>query len=220
MEFSAEFLVSQLPKLLDGLVVTIGISAGAIVLSFVGAVLGGAVRAYRIPIVNALVFGFVEIIRNTPFPVQLFFLYYGLPEIGITISGTSAGVLGLTLLGTAYGTENFRASFEAVPREPVVAAHSLGLSRRDVFLRVELPIAARIAIRPAMNTAILIAKDSSILYMISVHELTYTAVNIVGVTYRAMEMFAALGVAYLGLVILMAAGASIYERHLRLSLTV
>jgi polar amino acid transport system permease protein len=75
-------------------------------------------------------------------------------------------------------------------------------------------------VRPLTNTAILILKDSSILYLISVHELTYTAINTIAVTYRTFEMFVALGFIYLALVVLMAAGAALYERRLQLSLTV
>lgn len=220
MEFSVDFLLGQLPNLWKGFVLTIGISAVAIVLSLVGGVLGGAARAYRVPVLNQIIIGYVELIRNTPFAVQLFFLYFGLPGLGLTLPGVTCGAMALTLLGAAYCIENFRGGFEAVPREPVVAALSLGMSRRDVFLRIQLPIAIRISARPVTNTAILVLKDSSILYLISVHELTYTAVNIIAVTYRTLEMFAVLGVTYLALVILMALGAGFYERHLRLSVTV
>jgi len=220
LDFSVDFLITQLPNLWKGLLLTIGISAVAIVLSLVGGLVCGAARAYRVPVVNQLLIAYVELFRNTPFAVQLFFIYFGLPNLGITLSGVVCGGLALTLLGTAFCIENFRAAFEAVPRDPVVAATSLGLSRRDVFLRVTLPMAVRIAVRPLTNTAILILKDSSVLYLISVHELTYTAVNTIAVTYRALEMFTALGVIYLGIVILMAAGAALYERRLRLSLTV
>lgn len=199
---------------------TLIVSVAAIMLSLVGGIFGGAVRAYRLPIVSLVIGGYVELIRNTPFAVQLFFLYFGLPGIGITLSGIACGVIALTLLGTAYFIENFRAAFEAVPREPVIAAHSLGMSRIEVFLKIEVPIAIRIAIRPVANTAILILKDSSILYLISVQELTYTAVNIIASTYRAFEMFVVLGVVYLSLVILMAIGAWVYQRYLRLDLTV
>lgn len=220
MTFNLDFLLAQLPFLWKGLLLTVGISAVAIALSLVGGLVGGAVRAYRLPYLSRFVGAFVEVVRNTPFAVQLFFLFFGLPNLGITLSGVTCGILSLTLFGTAYCIENFRAAFEAIPREPIVAANSLALSRRDVFLLVEVPIAIRIAVRPVTNTAILVLKDSSILYLISVHELTYTAVNIIAVTYRALEMFVVLGVVYLGLVIAMAVGSWAYERHLRLSLTV
>jgi polar amino acid transport system permease protein len=220
MTFSLEFLLSQLPNLWGGLLLTVGISAVAIALSLVGGLCGGALRAYRVPLANEFLIGYVELFRNTPFAVQLFFVYFGLPELGIVLPGVAAGALALTLLGTAFCIENFRAAFEAIPRDPVAAAHSLGMSRRDIFFLISLPIAIRIAVRPLTNTAILILKDSSILYLISVHELTYTAINTIAVTYRTFEMFVALGFIYLALVVLMAAGAALYERRLQLSLTV
>jgi polar amino acid transport system permease protein len=220
MGFDVGFIEAQLPALAEGALITFVVSALAILLSLVGGLTGGAFRAYRIPVLSRLIEVYVELIRNTPFAVQLFFLYFGLPNLGITMSGIVCGTLALTLFGTAYAIENFRAAFEAVPRDPLNAASALGMNGLDVFLLIRLPIAVRTAVRPVANTAILILKDSSVLYLISVHELTYSAVNIIAVTFRALEMFTVLGVVYLGAVIAMAAAASFYERRLRLSVTV
>ena len=113
--FDWSFIWDNWDALLWGLVRTLKVSAIAIVGAFVIGVLGGAARAYRVPVVSQLAAIYVEVIRNTPILVQIFFLFFGLPQIGITLDAFTVAWLAVMIWGGAYNTENFRAGFEAVP---------------------------------------------------------------------------------------------------------
>jgi polar amino acid transport system permease protein len=175
----------------------------------IGLVLGAA-RAHRIPVVNQLTVVYVEIIRNTPILVQIFFLYYGLPalpdsfpgagENGIQLSLYTVGWLSITIWGAAFMAENFRAGFEAVPVRLREAGYALGFTPLKTFFNVTLPIGGRIALPSTINTSISVFKNTSLLFAIGYAELTYYAYNIQANTFRTFEMFSALAVIYLAIV--------------------
>jgi His/Glu/Gln/Arg/opine family amino acid ABC transporter permease subunit len=211
--FDPGFLFHHLDDLGAGLLRTLTISvigmAGALV---VGMALG-AVSAMRVPVARQLITLYVEAFRNTPLLVQIFFLYFALPEAGLQLSSFTVGWLSLLLWGGAYNVENFRAGFEAVEGGYVEACRALGFPRPAAFRLVTLPLGARIALPSVTNTLISVFKNSSFMVAISYPELTETAVNIVAVTFRTFEMFLAIGVIYLGLVWLMSLGAGAIERR-------
>ncbi|GIH21675.1 amino acid ABC transporter permease [Rugosimonospora africana] len=212
--FQPGFLVHHLGELGTGLLRTLGISvigmAGALV---VGVVLG-ALAALRIPVLRQLIAVYVEVFRNTPLLVQIFFLYFALPETGLRLGGFTVGWLSLLLWGGAYNVENFRAGFEAVQDGYVEACRALGFGRLAAFREVTLPLGLRIALPSVTNILISVFKNSSFMVAISYPELTETAVNIVAVTFRVFEMFLAIGVVYLALVWLMSLGTQALERRL------
>jgi len=194
------YLEEHWRELLDALVNTLEVSAIAIVgVFFIGLVLGAA-RAHRIPVVSQLAAVYVEVIRNTPILVQLFMLFYGLPQIGIRLDVFTVAWLSVMIWGGAYNTENFRAGFLAVPYRYREAGLALGFSRFRTFLNVTLPIGGRIAIPPSINTYIAVLKNTSLLYVISFAELTYTAYQINAATLQTTETFFVLGVTYLVIV--------------------
>ena len=211
--FDPGFVVDHLGELGTGLLRTLEISAiGMAGALLVGAGLG-AVSALRIPVARQLITVYVEVFRNTPLLVQIFFLYFALPDAGMQLSGFTVGWLSLLLWGGAYNLENFRAGFEAVEGGYVEACRALGFPRLAAFRHVNLPLGARIALPSVTNTLISVFKNSSFMVAISYPELTETAVNIVAVSFRTLEMFAAIGVIYLGLVWLMSLGAGAIERR-------
>ncbi|MFK3979567.1 amino acid ABC transporter permease [Micromonospora sp. NPDC050397] len=211
--FDPGFLVEHLDELAAGLVRTVAISAigmaGALV---VGALLG-AVSAFRVPVARQLVRAYVEVFRNTPLLVQIFFLYFALPEIGLRLDAFTVGWLSLLLWGGAYNVENFRAGFEAVEHGYVEACRALGFPPLAAFRQVAFPLGWRIALPSVTNTQISVFKNSSFMIAISYPELTETAVNIVAVSFRVFEMFLAIGVIYLGLVWLMSLATRAVERR-------
>jgi polar amino acid transport system permease protein len=212
--FKLGFLFDHLGEIGAGLLRTLEISvigmAGALA---VGIVLG-ALAALKIPVVRQLIAVYVELFRNTPLLVQIFFLFFALPEIGFQLDGFTVGWLSLLLWGGAYNVENFRAGFEAVEGGYVEACRALGFPRLAAFREVVFPLGTRIALPSVINILISIFKNSSFMVAISFPELTETAVNIVAVTFRVFEMFLALGVIYLGLVWLLSWGAQVVERRL------
>ena len=211
-----QFVRDNFDALLAGLGRTLGVSAIAIVGAFfIGAILGAA-RAHRVPVVNQLAAVYVEVIRNTPILVQIFMLFFALPQIGITLEPFTVAWLSVMLWGGAFNTENFRAGFEAVPYRYREAALALGFGRVRTFLNVTLPIGGRIALPSSINTYIAVLKNTALLYVISYPELTKTAYDINGTTLQTLETFFVLGVVYLTLVWTLSALIRLLESHLAL----
>ena len=211
--FEWGFVFDHLGELGHGLVRTLEISAIGMAGSLlVGLVLGGF-AALRIPVVRALIRGYVELFRNTPLLVQIFFLYFALPDIGIRLSGFTVGWVSLTLWGGAYNVENFRAGYEAVESGYVEACRALGFGRLPAFRQINVPLGWRIALPSVTNTLVSVFKNSSFMIAISYPELTETAVNLVAVTFRVFELFLVIGVMYLALVWLMSLGAQALEHR-------
>jgi His/Glu/Gln/Arg/opine family amino acid ABC transporter permease subunit len=211
--FEPDFVFHHLGELGTGLLRTIGISAIGMAGSVAVGVVLGALCALRIPVVHQLIQVYVEVFRNTPLLVQIFFLYFALPSIGLQLGGFTVGWLSLLLWGGAYNVENFRAGFEAVEGGYVEACRALGFPRLAAFRQVTLPLGWRIALPSVTNILISVFKNSSFMIAISYPELTETAVNIVAVTFRVFEMFLAIGIIYLGLVWLMSLGTQAIERR-------
>jgi His/Glu/Gln/Arg/opine family amino acid ABC transporter permease subunit len=210
------FLSENWEVLLRGLGRTLLVSAIAIAGAFIiGAVLGAA-RAHRIPVVSQLAAIYVEVIRNTPILVQIFFLYFALPQIGIRFDAFTVAWLSVTIWGGAFNTENFRAGFEAVPFRFREAGLALGFGRLATFANVTLPIGGRIALPSSINTYIAVLKNTALLYVISYQELTTTALQINALTLETLETFTVLGVVYLILVWTLSALIRMLESHLAL----
>lgn len=147
----------------------------------------------------ALVTGYVELIRNTPFLVQLFFIYFGLPAIGIRLDPISAAILAMTLNMAAYTTEIVGAGLDAVPPGQREAARALGLKPAQVFVKVVLPQALKV-IFPALTSQIVIMMlESAVVSQIAVPELTFEADMIQARTFRAFETYFVVTLVYLAL---------------------
>jgi His/Glu/Gln/Arg/opine family amino acid ABC transporter permease subunit len=211
-----EFVRENHEDLRDGLVETLKISAIAIAGSVViGAVLGAA-RAHRIPVISQLAAIYVEVIRNTPILVQIFMLFFALPQVGVTLEPFTVAWLAVMVWGGAFNTENFRAGFEAVPFRYREAALALGFGRIRTFLNVTLPIGGRISLPSSINTYIAVLKNTALLYVISYPELTKTAYDINAATLQTLETFFVLGVVYLTLVWTLSGLIRLLESHLAL----
>ena len=229
--FEWSFIWDNRSQLWEGFKNTMKAGAIGIVIAYgIGLVLG-AVRAHRIPVLSQLAGVYVEVIRNTPILVQIFFLYFGLTAVpeeifgfslpgvgenGIQVETFTVAWLAITIWGGAFMTENFRAGFEAVPRRLREAGYALGFSPLKTFLNVTLPIGGRIALPSTINTSISVLKNTSLMLVIGYPELTSVASNIQAITFRTFEMFAALAVAYLVIVWTLSALIRVLERRLAL----
>jgi len=163
---------SLLPLLLRGAGMTIALSCFAMILA-VSLGLGLAVaRVYGSRLVVWPVITFIEIIRGTPLLIQLFIIFYGLPTIGIRLSPCWAAVIGLGVNYSAYEAENYRAGIQSIPKGHHDAATALGLSRSQTIRRIVLPQAVRLVIPPVTNDFIALLKDSSLVSVITMVELT------------------------------------------------
>jgi polar amino acid transport system permease protein len=194
------FVSENQAELFDAFLRTLEVAAYAIAGASVIGVALGAARAYRLPVVSQVTAVYVEVIRNTPILVQIFMIFYGLPELGVTLDPFTVACVSVLLWGGAFNAENFRAGFEAVPPRYREAALALGLGPWRAFLHVTLPIGARIALPSSINTSISVVKNTSLMYVIGYAELTTTALNISNLTLETPEALTVLAVVYLGVV--------------------
>jgi polar amino acid transport system permease protein len=214
--FDWSYIADHLPELWQGLLRTLEASAIGIAGSFlVGSVLGAA-RAHRIPLVSQLAAVYVEIIRNTPILAQIFLIFYGLPRFGILLSPFEAAWIAVTVWGGAFNTENFRAGFEAVPTRYREAAQALGFGRLGTFLNVTLPIGGRISLPSTINTYVSVLKNTALMTAIGYQELTNTAYSLASFSFKDIEMYSVLAVAYLALVWSLSATIRMVESRLAL----
>jgi polar amino acid transport system permease protein len=210
------FVSENWEELLDGLVNTLKVSVIAVAGAFVIGVLLGAARAHKLPVVSQLTACYVELVRNTPILVQIFLIFYALPQFGITLNQFTVAWLSVMIWGGAFNSENFRAGFEAVSYRYREAAHALGFGARETFLNVTLPIGGRIALPSSINTYISVVKNTSLMYVIGYTELTTTALNISALSLETLEALTVLGVVYLTLVWSLSAVIRLLESRLAL----
>jgi ABC-type amino acid transport system permease subunit len=169
----------------------------------------------RVPLLAPLVAGYVEFIRNTPLLVQLFFVFFGLPAIGLTLSLFWSGVLALVLWAGAFQVENIRGGLTAVAPGLREAARALGLSNAQYLRLVGLPLAVRIGLPAMLNTAVSLVKNSAYLSAIGVQELAGVAFDRIASDFRAFEMLAVLLVGYLVVVLSLSGGVRLLEHRLQ-----
>lgn len=214
VSFDWSHIWRELPPLLGGLLTTIWLAAACLLLSLAIGYLGAAISFFEVPVARRILRGYVALIRNTPLLVQIFFFYYGLPEIGVRASAVITGIVVLSIWGGAYNVENIRGGIEGVPRDLIEAGRALGLRGGRIFLLIVIPIATRTVIPAMMNTAVSITKNTSLLQAIGVAEFTYVAMDDMANSYRTLEMFFALFVGYLAIVLAMSAAAAMLEARL------
>jgi polar amino acid transport system permease protein len=200
MQFAA--VLADWQVLLDGVVLTVELSAGAIALGMLAAIGLAAGRELGPRPLRVLVECYVEVIRNTPLLVQLFIVFFGLPVIGIRMGAAAASLLGMTLNLAAYAAEILRAGIESIHRSQNEAGLSLALTRRQVFQYVVLPPAIA-KVWPALSGQfILLMLASSICSFISAEELSGAASLVEQQTFRSFETYICATALYLLLALL------------------
>lgn len=200
MSFDVTVLADALPAILSGLAVTLGIW---LVSLLIGVVLGFAVAAARryasAPVRHVLRLA-VEILRGTPFLVQIFLLYFGGPYIGLALDPVPAGLLGLSLYAAAYFSEIFRAGLAAVPIGHVQAAECVGLDRAQIVRRILIPEMTMLALPQCVNMAVVLLKETAVLSIIAVPEATAVISAVGSQQYAFVEALSLLAIVYWGLV--------------------
>ena len=189
-------------------------TAGILLAALVG-LLSAAVLHWRVPVLRRITAAYVELSRNTPLLIQLFFIYYGLPKIGIKTDPEACGIAGLAFLGGGYMAEAFRSGVEAVDRIQEESALSLGLTRLQAFRLVILPQAAAISVPAFMANVIFLMKETSVFSAVSLMDLMFTAKDQIGLYYRTTESLFLLVSAYLLILLPLSLLGSLLERRLR-----
>lgn len=184
------------PALIGGFEVTVLCWAAGGALGLVAGFAIALLYRLRLPPLRWLLRALIEIVRGTPFLVQLFLLYSGGPYIGLKLSATTAGILGLGLYSSAYFAEIFRGGFASVPVGQIEAAMSVGMSPFDTLVRVTLPAALIAAVPPIVNMLIVLSKETVVLSIITVPELMYQMQTMAAETFTAFDAIFAMAVFY------------------------
>ncbi len=220
-EFDFDAVLASFDRFLQGALLTIELSAGAIVLGLAIGVVGAFLKANGGPAVRAVVSAYVEIIRNTPFLVQLYLIYFGLPSAGIKVGANEAALIAMTVNLGAYATEILRAGVEAIPRTQIEAGTALGMSPLQIFRYVIL-VPALETVYPALTSQFtLIMLTSSVVGTISATELSSMASLVDSETFRSFETYLIVTPIYIALAFLFRGAfalvaAAIFRRRRRL----
>ena len=210
-----EFIQKYIPLYTEaaGLTLRIGI-AGILFAVIIGVVCSG-ILYYKVPVLRRIAAVYVELSRNTPLLVQLFFLYFGLPKIGIRFSAEACGVIGLAFLGGSYMTESLRSSLEAVEPIQYESALSLGMNQLQVFCYVIFPQALATAVPSVVANVVFLLKETSVFSGIALADLMYVAKDLIGLYYQTTEALFMLVVAYLIILLPISLLGRWLERRLR-----
>jgi L-cystine transport system permease protein len=185
------------PLLYAGLVFTVPLTLISFALGLALAFIVALVRLFGPPWTVAIVRFYVWLIRGSPLLVQLFVIFYGLPNVGIVLDPLTAAIIGFSLNVGAYNSEVIRGVIESIPKGQWEASYSIGMTRGQALRRVILPQAARVALPPLSNSFIALVKDTSLAAVLTVPEIFQAAQRIASVTYEPLILYTEAALIYL-----------------------
>jgi len=192
-----EFIKEFTPMFVKAGIFTVKLSLYGILLSLVIGIFCTLVKFYKVKFLTFVVNGYIEVSRNTPLLIQLFFLYYGLSKFGLNLSAFTCAVAGLAFLGGSYMAESFRLGFEAVKKTQIEAALSVALTQGQILRYVILPQAFSVSIPSIAANVIFLIKETSVISIIALPDLVYATKDIIGLYYMTDEALFMLVVSYL-----------------------
>lgn len=207
------FLVQYAPYFANAALMTLFISFFGVLLAIAVGLVCAAVESARVPILRQIVRIYIELSRNTPLLVQLYFIYFGLPKIGLVLSSEASAIIGLAFLGGSYMAEALRGGFEAVPAIQRESAYMLGLTSAQTVYHVILPQALSTAIPGVVANIIFLVKESSVVSAIALADVMYIAKDLIGMTYDTYESLTLLIVTYLIILLPISIVGTILERR-------
>jgi polar amino acid transport system permease protein len=185
--------------------------AGSIVIGLIVSL----IQHFKVPVLKQICTVYIEIFRNTPLLIQLFFIYFGLPRLGLPITADVCGIVGLALLGGAYMAEAFRSGIEAIADIQIESSLSLGLTKMQSMRYVILPQAWAVCFPAFVANIIFLLKETSVFSAISLMDLMFTAKDLIGIYYKTTECLVLLVIFYLIMILPVSALGSVLERKLR-----
>ena len=212
---NADVLRSYLPLFREAAWLTVRLGILGIALALVIGLFCAAVLYRKIPVLRGIVRVYIELSRNTPLLIQLFFLYYGLPKLGIRTTPAACGVAGLAFLGGSYMAEAFRSGMEAIAPIQLESALSLGMTQSQALSAVILPQALTVSFPALMANVIFLMKETSVFSAVSLMDLMFTAKDLIGLYYSTTESLFLLVVFYLLILLPISLIGSWVERRLR-----
>lgn len=214
-KLNLEFMAKYLPWYVDAAKLTVTIAFWGILFSLVVGVICSILRYYRVPVLHRIVGVYIELSRNTPLLVQLFFLYFGLPKLGIVLSAESCAIIGLTFLGGSYMAESLRSGLESIEKPQIESAASLGMGQWLTMREVIFPQALAVSVPGICANMIFLIKETSVVSGIALADLMYVTKDLIGLYYETDEALLMLVIAYLIILLPVSILASVLERRLR-----
>lgn len=213
MDFN--FIREFAPHYVEAAGLTIRIAAVGISLSILLGLLCSMIRYFRIPLLNRVTGIYIELSRNTPLLIQLFFLYFGLPKLGIRLSSEACAILGLVFLGGSYMAEAFRSGLESVSNSQIESGLSLGLTKTQVIRHIVLPQALSISVPAFSANVIFLIKETSVFSAVALIDLMNVAKDLIGLYYKTDESLLMLVSSYLIILLPVSITFTLIERRLR-----
>ncbi|MDM7515837.1 amino acid ABC transporter permease [Lentilactobacillus sp. TOM.63] len=205
----------SLPMFEKGFVLTLWLSFIGMIGSILVGLICSLLQYFKVPIFHQIATVYVEISRNTPLLIQLFFLYYAFPVIGIKFSAQLCGIIGLIFLGGSYMAEGFTGGFNGVSKGQLESGKAIGLSRWQLARYVVFPQGFSLSVPAMAANVIFLIKETSIFTVIAIPELTNTALDLIGMYYRSNEYLFVLVVAYAIILIPLSVILTLLEKRVR-----
>ena len=210
-----EFIFVYSPFYVEAAGITVKLAIWGIIGSTIVGLLCSMIKELLIPVIGNLVQFYVELSRNSPLLIQLFFLYFGLPKIGILLSSEACAVIGLTFLGGSYMAEAFRSGSDNVAPSQREASYSLGMNKRQTFLHIILPQAIATSVPAFVANVVFLIKETSVFSAVALADLMYVAKDLIGIYYKTDEALFMLVVAYLVILLPISIVGTLLERRVR-----
>ena len=207
------FMAQNLHFFVNAAYVTVFISFFGVVLSMLIGLVCAGLEVFRIPPLTQVARVYIELSRNTPLLVQLYFLYFGLPKLGVNWSAQTCAIVGLAFLGGSYMAEAMRGGLEAVPRVQIESARVLGFTRAQTLSRIVLPQALSSAIPGVVANIIFLIKESSVVSAIALADVMYVTKDLMGTSYDTYESLTLLIVTYLVILLPISVIGTVLERR-------
>jgi len=211
-----QFFRSILPEFYQGMLITIELTLVGLLMGFVLGLPAALARVYGSKPVRWLAIGYIELFRGTPLLVQLFLIYFGLPDFGVTLSRMTAAYLALGLNSGSYQAEYFRSAIQAIGRDQMMAARALGMTRLQAIIHIILPQALRLVIPAWSNEPVSLLKTTAIAFLIAVPDLMTKAKLVASRTYDPIGTYLAVAIIYLILVFILSELLKFLERRMRI----
>ncbi len=210
-----EYIRSVIPLYVKAAELTLKIGLVGIFFAIILGLFCALARYFKIPVLRQIVAVYTELSRNTPLLIQLFFLYFAFPLIGINFSSEQCGIIGLTFLGGSYMSETFRSSLQTVSKVQIESAECIGLKKSQIVIYVILPQAAAVSIPGLCANIIFMLKETSVFSAVALADLMFVAKDLIGMHYKTDEALTLLVIAYFIILLPISLISYFAERRLR-----
>ena len=212
-----DFVIKFSPMFLKAAILTLELAFLGILFSIIIGLICTVIKFYKIKLLTKTINAYIELSRNTPLLIQLFFLYYGLPKLGLNLSSFSCAIIGLAFLGGSYMSESFRLGFEAVKHQQIEAGLSIALSKGQLLRYIIIPQAFSVAMPSISANIIFLLKETSIVSIVALADLVYVAKDLIGLYYKTNEALFMLFTSYLVILLPISLILGVIEKRMRIA---